>query len=138
MVPHRFPFRFVETTDRLPSAEEGLRISVTANAARGRGGPYPRLLAIEIMAQAALALLGSGAGGDGTGARGVEASGADGLFLAGVQSAELDAELEPGQDLLASARLVGSYGDLHKVSSTLERGERIVATADLLVGMRDR
>jgi hypothetical protein len=108
MLPHAFPFRLVEggRADRVD-------VRVTGDAAIMRGEPTASpALAVEILAQAALLLLGEQAGGE---------AGAGAVYLAGVDGAECPAPLVAGERLAAGARIVGRFGGMVKVEAWLER-----------------
>ncbi len=101
---------------------------------RGRAlGPYPLTLAVEAMAQAALALLGNlgNAGPDGGGERSAH--------LAGVNEARLlapiEGPIESGDRLTAYADLAGRFGPMVKVECHLDRDEERVAEAELLLAL---
>ncbi len=94
---------------------------------RGRpAGPYPLSLAIEMMAQAALAILSESLAEDEKGRS---------VYLAGVSRARWVAQLAAGDRVSARAERLGSYGALVKVACALERGQERVAEAELLLAL---
>ncbi len=116
-LPQTYPFRLVERR-----SDERVVAQLTVDAHWLRGADrLPAALALEMMAQAAhLLLAGSGSGP---------------IFLAGIDQAELRAPLGAGDRLLASARVVGSFGPLTKVAARLERdGETVAEASYLLAG----
>ena len=128
MLPQRYPFRLVERVER----EEGeavvvVALSADATVLRGAGGADCSLsLAVEILAQSALLLLGGAAGA------GDQAAGA--AFLGGIDEARLLAPLVPGDRLRAYAAVAGRLGAMVKLATRLERdGERVAEAALLLV-----
>jgi hypothetical protein len=122
-LPHRFPFRFLE-----PVGEFGVAFRVTAGArlpgaaALGRPFAFPLTLAVEGLAQAALALLpreDGKPGGMGS--------------LAAIDGAELLAEIHPGDVLVAEVQVLGRFGPALKVAAAFTRdGERVVVASLLL------
>jgi hypothetical protein len=120
MLPHAFPFRLVEgrRADRV-----GVRVAADGAVLRGEDLASPAL-AVEILAQAALLLLGEEGGGEE-------------VYLAGVDGAECPAPLAAGQLLQAGARVVGRLGSMVKVEAWLEREDASpVARAGLLLIVR--
>ncbi len=128
-LPHAFPFRFISS---LRSGRPETALSAgDALPWRGRPeGPFPLSLALEMMAQAALATL---AGDRGAGEEGRTA------HLAGVNGARLlaplEAPIEAGDRLSARAELAGRFGALVKVTCALERDDETVAEAELLLAL---
>jgi hypothetical protein len=123
-LPHAYPFRFVEAR---PGRDPTLAPSA-GDALPWRGeprGPYPLSLAVEAMAQAALAALPR----EGPGTVGGRA------FLAGIEDARLLAEIHAGDRLEASAELLSRFGPAVKVRCRLERDGRPVAEATLLLAL---
>jgi hypothetical protein len=109
-LPHAYPFRFVEAR---PGRDPALAPSA-GDALPWRGyprGPYPLSLAVEAMAQAALAAVPR----EGPGTVGGRA------FLAGIEDARLLAEIHPGDRLEASADLLTRFGPAIKVRCRLKR-----------------
>jgi 3-hydroxymyristoyl/3-hydroxydecanoyl-(acyl carrier protein) dehydratase len=84
------------------------------------------MLAVEVMAQAALLVLGSAVDGD-------EAAG--GGLLAGLDTVTLHAPLRPGDRLRAQAELLARMGPLVKVRCALRRGEALVVEGSLLLAL---
>lgn len=126
-LPHRFPFRFLEPLGE--TGESGVAYRVTAGArlpgaaAWEQPFAFPLTLAVEGLAQAALALLPRPEGGR---------SGAMGS-LAAVDGAQLLAEIRPGDVLVAEIRVLGRFGPAIKVAgSFLRDGERVVEAGLLL------
>lgn len=122
-LPHRFPFRFLT-----PVGESGAAFRVTAGerlpgaASLDRPFSFPLTLAVEGLAQAALALLPRADGHPGgTGA------------LAAVDGARLAGEIRPGDILIAEVTLLGRFGPALKVAAAFTReGERVVEASLLL------
>ncbi|HUF79023.1 MAG TPA: hypothetical protein VMR44_08915 [Thermoanaerobaculia bacterium] len=121
-LPHAYPFRFVE-----PSRDRAPELAPSAgDALPWKGdprGPYPLSLAVEAMAQAALAALTQQEGGE-PGAR---------VYLAGIEDARLLAEIHAGDRLAASAELLSRFGPAIKVRCRLEKDGAPVAEATLLL-----
>jgi 3-hydroxymyristoyl/3-hydroxydecanoyl-(acyl carrier protein) dehydratase len=109
-LPHAYPFRFVE-----PSGDRAPELAPSAgDALPWKGdprGPYPLSLAVEAMAQAALAALPQQGGGE-PGAQ---------VYLAGIEDARLLAEIHAGDRLAASAELLSRFGPAIKVRCRLKR-----------------
>jgi hypothetical protein len=104
VLPHEFPFRFLDR-----SAEGGaLWVTLTANGAASRGSAYPQLLGVEILAQAASALLAPD--GDVRQQQG---------RLAGIDGVRFHRPLRGSERLRAQAQLVRRYGRLVQVRVTL-------------------
>jgi 3-hydroxymyristoyl/3-hydroxydecanoyl-(acyl carrier protein) dehydratase len=110
-LPHAYPFRFVEP----PEQDQAPTLAPSAGDAlpwRGEPrAPYPLSLAVEAMAQAALAAVPA--------EREEEAAGR--VFLAGIENARLVAEIHAGDRLEASAELQGRFGPAVKVRCRLKR-----------------
>lgn len=125
MLPHAYPFRFVE---RRPDGR--LVVAISAAAGASRGAPLPAVLAIEILAQAALAgLAPEGEAGEGKGT---------GLgLLAGVDEARFHQPLRPGDQVTAMVETEGRFGRLVKAAGRLEREGEVVAEARLLLALGD-
>jgi 3-hydroxymyristoyl/3-hydroxydecanoyl-(acyl carrier protein) dehydratase len=121
-LPHAYPFRFVE-----PSGDRAPELAPSAgDALPWKGdprGPYPLSLAVEAMAQAALAALPQQKSGE-PGAR---------VYLAGIEDARLLAEIHAGDRLAASAELLSRFGPAIKVRCRLEQDGAPVAEATLLL-----
>jgi 3-hydroxymyristoyl/3-hydroxydecanoyl-(acyl carrier protein) dehydratase len=114
MLPHQYPFRFVE--DR--ASAEGVWVLLGAGSPWMRSSPALGLsLAIEILAQGAHVLL----------------DGGDAVYLAGVEAAELRAPLDAGDRLRVEARRAGSFGSMTRVEAELRREETAVAKATLIL-----
>jgi len=123
-LPHVFPFRFVETTLEPLSADGAgsVRVVVSTDARALRGlEALPLPVAVEMMAQAALLLQ----GGDPE----VGRSG----FLAALGRVRLRGVVRPGDELVARVRITARLGPLVRFSARLERGRRLVASAEISV-----
>ena len=122
-LPHAYPFRFVEPSEErapafTPSAGDALPWRGHTRAA------YPLSLAVEAMAQAALAAVPAGREEKEAGGR---------VFLAGIEDAHLLAEIHPGDRLEAKAELLSRFGPAIKVRCHLDREGTPVAEATLLL-----
>ena len=97
-----------------------MRLSANSDLGRGPEG-MPRVLAIEILAQAAILLL-------------PDLAGAGRGLLAGVDDASLQAPLLPGDTLSARIEVVGKFGALVKVRGTLagDDGHEVASTTLML------
>lgn len=129
-LPHQYPFRLVDRLDRAGDGDES-RVTVLLSEGRAtprsREGGTPPLalsLAIEMMAQAALAVL----------PRDPERDGQPMGLLAGVTGARLHGRAVSGDRLVARTRLLGRFGPAVKAACSLrtEAGEP-VAEAELLL-----
>lgn len=112
MLPHAYPFRLLERASG-PDGRPVLAWTVAGSLARG-AGEVPATLAVEMMAQAALAALPGGAAGA------ASASEPGGVppprgMLAGLDGIEVHRPLVAGDRLTAEAALVGRLGRLLKV-----------------------
>ena len=122
-LPHAYPFRFVEPPEEgsdpvlAPSAGDALPWKGDPQ------GPYPLSLAVEAMAQAALAAVPQDREDESPGT----------VFLAGIENARLLEEIHPGDRLEATADLQGRFGPAIKVSCRLSREGTPVAEAVLLL-----
>jgi 3-hydroxymyristoyl/3-hydroxydecanoyl-(acyl carrier protein) dehydratase len=117
VLPHRYPFRFLE-----PSiGDEGVRVVLSGGAWASRGRSLPAFLAVEILAQASLAALAGGA------------SPAAGIFLAGVDDVRFSAPLRPGADLLAQVEVIGRFARLVKIRGRLLERDEVIAEGSLLL-----
>jgi 3-hydroxymyristoyl/3-hydroxydecanoyl-(acyl carrier protein) dehydratase len=125
VLPHRFPFRLV---DRREGAHVVAALTLGASGPRGAAGApsHPLSLAVEILAQASLLLLGSGGGGE-------AADGEPPGVLAGVEEASLAGMLAPGDRLEAHATLERRLGNAARVRAVLRRDGAPVASAVLLL-----
>jgi 3-hydroxymyristoyl/3-hydroxydecanoyl-(acyl carrier protein) dehydratase len=102
-------------------------LSITSGASWLRGaGELPATLAVEALAQAAIAALAPAQGDDAD-------RGASGGVLAGIDSVRFHAALVAGDRLEARATLLGRLGALVKVHAELRRGDVIVVEGDLLL-----
>jgi acyl dehydratase len=117
VLPHAYPFRFVERATG-PAGEPALAWTVNGALARG-AAELPSMLAIEMMAQSALVALPAGALDD-RGESKAEGTVVRGL-LAGVDGVAFLAPLRPGDALRARAEVVGRFGRLIKARVTLSR-----------------
>ena len=122
MLPHEYPFRFVDSE----AGGDSLSVLVTGNGTWSRGEPGPELLAVEILAQAAAVLLPRMGGKEGN----LEGA------LAGVSDLRLDPGcLLPGAKLVARVELEGRYGSLIRVAGRLEDGDRTPVEGRLLLSV---
>ena len=137
MLPHAYPFRFVERATG-PAGEPALAWTVNGALARG-AEDLPPMLALEMMAQSALVALPAGASGD-RGESKAEGPVVRGL-LAGVDGVSFLAPVRPGDALRAQAEVVGRFGRLIKARVTLSRvvGAIVepVAEGDLLLALEE-
>lgn len=134
-LPHRFPFRFLEPLGdpmEEPGAAPAVAFRVTAGGrlpgaqAFERPFAFPLCLAVEGLAQAALALLPRQDGRPG-GRPGATGS------LAAIDGAQLLAEIHPGDILVAEVQPLGRFGPAIKVACAFRRdGERVVEASLLL------
>jgi 3-hydroxymyristoyl/3-hydroxydecanoyl-(acyl carrier protein) dehydratase len=123
MMPHAYPFRLLE---RGPGDDGALPLRWTVNGALDRGlGAMPPVLAVEMLAQAALVLLG-GAG---------DAGGGGGGLLAGVEEVAFHAPLRAGDRLEAHATVTGRFGRLVKARAWIARGGDTVVEGELLLAL---
>ena len=115
MLPHAYPFRLAERLDG-----NSVTVCLSAGSPWSRGGALAEPMLIEAMAQAAMLLM----------ARPEERSGA---VLAGIDGAEFLLPVAPGDTLRATAKLLGRLGGVVKLAAALERGDQVVAHANLLL-----
>ena len=113
MLPHRYPFRLVDTG---PDGSVVVALSLGSPRLQA-GAPLPLGLAIEILAQASHVLLGGG----------------DQVFLGGVEGARLLAPCNAGDRLQARAEPAGAFGGMFRVAAALERDGQRVAEATLIL-----
>ena len=107
-LPHRFPFRLIDRRD-----ENHVVVALSAGAVWGRGEtPYPGPLMVEIMAQAAMALLDGPPAGDRA-------------FLAGVEDLVVERAPRPGELLQATAEVQARFGGTIKVLARLSGEARV-------------
>jgi len=124
-LPHRYPFRFVDTVveERDETFSRG-RVSMTISAGQracsGADWGIPYLLA-EAIAQSALLLEGGDPEIGRTG------------FLAGIDGFTLDRLPEPGERLSVDVALVARYGAVMKFSGEIRGEPGSVARGDILV-----
>ena len=113
VLPHAWPFRFVErTVEKRGPAEGRVRALVTVNGRRTeRGEVLPPLTLVEVVAQAALLL----EGGD----PGIGRSG----FLAGVSDFTFEREPESGDLLDVDVKVAGVLGPIVRFEGTVTDGE---------------
>lgn len=106
-----------------------MEVVLSAGGAWWRGPHSPlRALALEILAQAAIVVLGQGEGGP--------KGGPKGGLLAGIDRAVFRGDLLPGERLEARLELRGRFGRLVKVAGSLSRpGGETVVEADLLLAL---
>jgi len=114
VLPHRYPFRFVEEV--APGGPVTVAVSHVSPWLQ-RAPSLGLALAIEIMAQAAHVLL----------------EGGPTVYLAGVENAELFSEIEPGDRLQAHASALAGFGGMTKVATSLARQDDPVAQATLIL-----
>ena len=122
MLPHAYPFRFVSDAGERGGGGLSVVLSSGDGVARGLEG-RSSMLAIEIMAQASMALLSPGSPADGVG-RGL---------LAGVDQASFPRPLVAGAKLGVGARISRRLGRLVKVEAWLDDADGRVASAGLLL-----
>jgi 3-hydroxymyristoyl/3-hydroxydecanoyl-(acyl carrier protein) dehydratase len=123
ILPHRFPFQLADCR-----SGERVVLALSAGAVWGQGEtPYPATLVIEMLAQAAIVLLGS------TPPASAGVTSTQSALLAGVEDFVLLEPPRPGQRLLASAELQARFGGTVKVAGRLEGDGRELATAALLL-----
>jgi len=134
MLPHTYPFRFVDTGDRLgPASDAGstwqgsvtARISTDSWAARDGEIPSPMILA-EAIAQAALLL----EGGDPE----IGRSG----FLAGIDGFEVARLPRAGDTLAISVKLAARFGSVFKFEGEVRSADETLARGAVLVRKGDR
>ena len=131
MLPHGYPFRFVEGTG--PGAVA--HVLVTRNGATLRGGDaLPPFLLVEMMAQAALLVLPQSSGDDAPSAASGTHRPRAGV-LAGVEAVRFEEPVRAGDRLQATATLRGRLGGVIKAAVELRRGEQVVAAGDLLLAL---
>ena len=113
VLPHAWPFRFVErTVEKRGPAEGRVRALVTVNGRRTeRGEVLPPLTLVEVVAQAALLL----EGGD----PGIGRSG----FLAGVSDFTFEREPESGDLVDVDVKVAGVLGPIVRFEGTVTDGE---------------
>ena len=116
-LPHRFPFRLVETP-RGPRA--CVRLSATSYWLRGSGEIGPGLLA-EMMAQGAALLLGD------------PGSPAADLLLAGLEGVECDQRIRAGDTLEIEAALEARLGNAVRVAVRVFRDGLEIGRGRLLL-----
>jgi len=124
-LPHRYPFRFVDTV--LEARDETFsrgRVSMTVSAGQracsGEAWAMPFLLA-EAIAQAALLLEGGDAEIGRTG------------FLAGIDGFAVDRLPVPGERLSVDVSLVARYGPIVKFFGSIQGDESRVASGEIVV-----
>jgi len=124
-LPHRYPFRFVDTV--LEARDETFsrgRVSMTVSAGQracsGDAWAMPFLLA-EAIAQSALLLEGGDPEIGRTG------------FLAGIDAFAVDRCPEPGERLSVEVSLVARYGPIVKFSGTIRGEPGRVASGEIVV-----
>jgi len=131
MIPHRYPFRLidVDTPGRAApgrAAPGRATFRLTADGAMARGAAFPAVLAIEILAQASMVVLGHG--GEGLG------------YLAGADDVEFHPALRerpfaPGDTLAATVSRTAAFGSILKVRGQLDRNSQTVVTANLMLSL---
>lgn len=124
-LPHRYPFRLVETVleDRDAEFTRGrVRASVTANGRASMGAEWssPVLLA-EAVAQAALLLQG---GGSESASRG---------YLAGIDAFETARAPRAGEVLTIDVRLAARFGRIVRFEGEVSSGGEVLAHGGVLV-----
>ena len=129
MLPHAFPFRLFDPLPASPDVATGeLELRLSAAAAGLRDGPWPPMLAVEALAQAAMVIL---ARPQATAPR---------AYLAGLESIHFDLRLVTrpllaGDLLRVSAEEKGSFGRLLKVGGELRRSDGPLVRGDLLLAL---
>ncbi len=128
MIPHRYPFRLIDVVKPDPTGPGPGRaaLRLTANGAIARQTAFPAVLAIEILAQASMVVLGRGGGGLG--------------YLAGADDVEFgptlrERPLVPGDTLEATVAQTAAFGSILKVHGQLDRDGQTVATANLMLSL---
>lgn len=124
-LPHRYPFRFVDTV--VSERDEGFtrgtvatRVAADGRAAAERGWGSPMLLA-EAIAQAALALERSDPESQSRG------------FLAGIDAFEVSRVPEPGESLEIDVRLAARFGAIVRFEGVVRSGEERIAAGTVIV-----
>ncbi len=124
-LPHRYPFRFVDTV--LEARDETFsrgRVSMTVTAGQracsGESWEMPFLLA-EAIAQSALLLEGGDPEIGRTG------------FLAGIDAFAMDRLPEPGERISIDVSLVARYGPVVKFLGTIHGAPGRVASGEIVV-----
>lgn len=125
MIPHRFPFRFVDDAASVP---DGVAIRCSGGDWAGRGLDIPAFLGLEMLAQASILLLRDAGAPSGT----LPETFRD-VRLGGVQAASFLGAFRPGDLLVARTRVAGRFGKTLKVTGTLERDGSALLEADLLL-----
>ena len=119
MVPHRYPFRWIDTR-----SDDRARLRLTQVGSARDAAALPSTLVLEILAQGALALL---AGGGETPKEAI---------LAAIDDARLpspDQPLRPGDTLEVEVRSRRGLGSLLRLETVLWRDDEVVASARLTV-----
>ncbi|MBI1921155.1 MAG: hydroxymyristoyl-ACP dehydratase [Geobacter sp.] len=116
-LPHRYPFLFL---DRIVCREQGCKAEAVALVSAGVSF-FPPMILLEAMAQLA-------------GVAAAEREG-EGGFLAAVEHAEITAPPQPGDRLQVSVSIIKSFGRLHLVEGVVRRGDTLLATAKLTLGV---
>lgn len=124
-LPHRYPFRFVDTvvSERDPGFTRGTvatRLAADARAVAGEGWGSPMLLA-EAIAQAALLLEGSDPESQSRG------------FLAGIDGFEVHRVPAPGESLEIDVRLAARFGAIVRFDGIVRSGEERIASGTVIV-----
>ncbi|HET7452432.1 MAG TPA: hypothetical protein VFL12_06810 [Thermoanaerobaculia bacterium] len=124
-LPHRYPFRFVDTVlEERDAAFSRGRVSMTVSAGQracsGASWATPFLLA-EAIAQSALLLEGGDPEIGRTG------------FLAGIDAFAVDRAPEPGERLSVDVALVARYGPVVKFFGTVRGGSGRLASGEIVV-----
>jgi 3-hydroxymyristoyl/3-hydroxydecanoyl-(acyl carrier protein) dehydratase len=129
-LPHRYPFRFVDTV--LEARDETFtrgRVSMTITAGQwacsGSAWAMPFLLA-EAIAQSALLLEGGDPEIGRTG------------FLAGIDAFSMERLPEPGERIAVDVSLVARYGPVVKFAGVIRGGPGPVARGEILVRRGER
>jgi 3-hydroxymyristoyl/3-hydroxydecanoyl-(acyl carrier protein) dehydratase len=125
VLPHRYPFELVDT-DRGHNDGAGgrIRVRLTADGGVHRAEPYPPVLAIEVLAQAAARLLG------GDRPKAGRLAGLDGVRFLPLLA---DRPLQPGDVLEAAVEAGGGFGTLLKVRGELRRDGEPVVEGELIL-----
>ena len=125
VLPHAYPFRFVDTVLQLPGPGVSggrirARVSANGRASMGQGWQSPLLLA-EAIAQATLLLE---AGDPEAGKRG---------YLAGIQGLQMTRPPQAGETLEIEVRLAGSFGPVFRFDGRVLSGDEVLASGSVLV-----
>jgi 3-hydroxymyristoyl/3-hydroxydecanoyl-(acyl carrier protein) dehydratase len=137
-LPHRFPFRFVIVRQEREGQENSAaRVSVqwTGSAWWSRGQALPRVMGLEVLAQASLAFFADRRHGQPNERRAESASESPAEpFLAGVDGIEFLRDIVPGDRLEIDVALDGSMGQIQRLRAELRDRSGPAIRGSLLVG----